>query len=76
MRTQNLAVSIAGVARYYADFLDLLIADEQDSACGPSVEGIAVRYTRTVMKSEADRAALARSVFGFLEERPLEAAVS
>ncbi len=76
MQTQGLPVSIAGVARCYADFLDLLIADEQDSALGRRVEGIAVRYASTVMKSEADKTALARSVLGFLRERPVEAAVS
>ncbi|MFZ3211689.1 MAG: 2-phospho-L-lactate transferase [Terriglobales bacterium] len=76
MQTQGLPVSIAGVARCYADFFDLLIADERDSACGRRVEGIAVRYTSTVMKSEADKAALARSVLGFLRELTVEAAVS
>ena len=90
MQTQSLPVSIAGIARCYADFLDLLIADERDSAFGTPVEGIAVRYASTVMKSEADQTALARSVLGFLRERtpqhdksgragdpgPVEAAVS
>jgi len=76
MQTQGLPVSIAGVARCYADFLDLLIADVRDSALGTLVEGIAVRYTSTVMKSEADKAALARSVLGFLRELAVEAAVS
>ncbi len=76
MQTQGLPVSIAGVARCYADFLDLLIADERDSALGTPVEGIAVRYTSTVMKSGADKTALARSVLGFLRKRPVEAAVS
>jgi len=56
------------VARCYTDFLDLLIADERDSAFGRRVEGIAVRYTSTLMKSEADKTALARSVLGFLRE--------
>jgi len=68
MQTQGLPVSIAGVARGYADFLDLLIADERDSAFGTLVEGIALRYTSTLMKSEADKTALARSVLGFLRE--------
>jgi len=76
MQTQGLPVSIAGVARSYADFLDLLIADERDAAVGPSVEGIAVRYTKTLMKSETDKINLARSVLEFLRERPLEAAAS
>ncbi len=68
MRTQGLPVSIAGVARCYADFLDLLIADQRDSALGPRVEGIAVRYTSTLMKSAADKTSLARSVLEFLRE--------
>jgi LPPG:FO 2-phospho-L-lactate transferase len=76
MQTQDLPVSIAGVARGYADFLDLLIADERDSAFGRRVEGIAVRYASTLMKSEADKTALALSVLGFLRDRPVEAAVS
>ena len=76
MQTQGLLVSIAGVARGYADFLDLLIADERDSAFGTRVEGIAVRYASTVMKSEADKTALARWVMGFLRELTVEAAVS
>jgi len=76
MQTQGLPVSIAGVARCYADFLDLLIADQCDSALGPRVEDIAVRYTSTVMKSEADKTALAQSVIEFLRERSVEAAAS
>jgi len=76
MQTQGLPVSISGVARYYADFLDLLIADERDLTHGRRVEGITVRYASTLMKSEADKAALARSVLGFLREHPLEAAAS
>ena len=76
MKTQGLPVSIAGVARCYAEFLDVLIADEQDSAFGPSVGGVQAGYASTVMKSEADRIALARSVLGFLHRQPMEAAVS
>jgi len=68
MRTQGLPVSIAGVARCYGDFLDLLIADERDLTQGGRVEGIAVRYTSTLMKSEADKTTLAGSVLGFLRE--------
>jgi LPPG:FO 2-phospho-L-lactate transferase len=76
MQTQGLPVSIAGVARCYADFLDLLIADERDSALGTPGEGMAVHYTTTVMKSEDDKTALARSVLGFVRERPLKVAAS
>ena len=76
MKTQGLPVSIAGVACCYADFLDVLIADELDSVLGARVEGIAARYARTLMKSEADKTALARSVLGFLHQPPVEAAAS
>jgi LPPG:FO 2-phospho-L-lactate transferase len=76
MQTQGLPVSIAGVARCYADFLDLLIADERDSALGTPGEGMAVHYTTTVMKSEDDKTALARSVLGFVRQRPLKVAAS
>jgi len=76
MQTQGLPVSIIGVARCYADLLDLLIADQRDSALGPKAERIAVRYTSTLMRSEADKTSLARSVLELIRERPLQAAAS
>lgn len=76
MRTQGLPVSIVGVIRGYADFLDLLIADERDAAYGTRVENIALRYTNALMKSEADKKSLARSVLAFLRRQPAEAAAS
>ncbi len=64
MRTQGLAPSLAGVAKAYADFLDVLIADERDAAAAPEVEamGIRVHCAAIVMKSEADKSALAETV--------------
>jgi LPPG:FO 2-phospho-L-lactate transferase len=61
MRTQGLEVSAAGVARAYAGFLDVLIADERDAAERAAVErlGVEMRTARTVMKSDADKAGLA-----------------
>jgi len=76
MKTQGLPASLAGVTRSYTDLLDLLIADERDAGSGPESEGIAVRYTNTVMKSDADKAALARAVLGFLRKHEVEAAAS
>ncbi len=63
MRTQGLAVSAEGVARAYADFLDVLIVDERDAAEKGAVEklGVEMRTARTVMKSDADKAELARA---------------
>jgi len=71
---RGLPVSIAGVVREYADFIDLLIADKLDSGFGVQVEGMPVRYANTLMKSEADKKALAQSVLEFLKMRPVEAA--
>lgn len=61
MKTQGLAVSAEGVARAYADFLDVLIVDERDAAEKPAVEklGVEMRTARTVMKSDVDKAELA-----------------
>ncbi len=76
MKTQGLPASIAGVARCYADFLNLLVADESDVAWGTPIDNIAVRYTSTLMKSESDKSALARSVLRFVREKPIEVAAS
>ena len=61
MRTRGLAVSAEGVARAYADFLDVLIVDERDAAEKTAVEslGVDLRTARAVMKSDADKVGLA-----------------
>jgi LPPG:FO 2-phospho-L-lactate transferase len=63
MKTQNLPVSIAGVARAYKDFLDVLIADERDAAEVSQVEscGVQVKLTNTIMDSEQAKEDLARA---------------
>ncbi len=60
MATQGLPVSIVGVAKAYSDFLDVLIADHRDVGDAPEVEqlGTKVHCTRTIMKSDLDKAAL------------------
>lgn len=65
MESQGLPVSVEGIARAYADFLDVLIMDEQDAAEATKVErmGIRVRVTQTLMKSSEDKAWLARTAF-------------
>ncbi len=74
MKTQGLPVSAPGVARAYVDFLDLLVADDQDEGAGTTMEGVSVRYTNTIMKSEAQKTALARAVLDFVGECRREAA--
>ncbi len=63
MRAQRLETSIAGIAKAYADFLDVLIADESDAASAPEVEArrIQVHLAATIMKSDADKRALAEA---------------
>lgn len=62
MRLHGLPVSAAGVARAYADFLDVLLIDEADSGTAPAVEAQGVRavWAPTRMTSPKSKAALAR----------------
>jgi LPPG:FO 2-phospho-L-lactate transferase len=63
MQSQGLPVSVEGVARAYADFLDLLIVDKHDAGAASSVEslGIRVSVTNTIVKSMGEKAALAET---------------
>jgi LPPG:FO 2-phospho-L-lactate transferase len=53
-----------GVARLYAGLVDRFVIDEADAALAPAVEalGMAAVVLPTVMRSDADRATLARAV--------------
>jgi LPPG:FO 2-phospho-L-lactate transferase len=64
MAAQGFAVSIAGVAEFYRDFLDLLVVDVQDETAAEDLRrtGIRVHCTATIMRRPEDRAALAKSV--------------
>jgi LPPG:FO 2-phospho-L-lactate transferase len=61
---QGFEVSIGGIAHFYQDFLDLLIVDSQDEMAAAALEkaGLRVVCTPTIMRKNADRVALARSV--------------
>jgi len=63
MQSQDLPVSVDGVARGYADYLDALVIDERDAGGASGVEslGIAVSATNTIMQSSSDKEALARA---------------
>jgi 2-phospho-L-lactate transferase/gluconeogenesis factor (CofD/UPF0052 family) len=63
MQLQGLPVSPEGVARFYADFLDVLIADERDASALRRVSISDVRFhcTQTLMKSLDDKVQLARA---------------
>ena len=64
MQAQGFPCSIAGVAKTYEDFLDILICDARDARAGESLRenGLSVHAAQTIMRSAEDKAALAREV--------------
>jgi LPPG:FO 2-phospho-L-lactate transferase len=56
--------SAVGVARLYQGLLDRFVVDEADAALAPQIEtlGMEVSVLPTVMRDDADRAALARAI--------------
>jgi LPPG:FO 2-phospho-L-lactate transferase len=68
MTAQGLPVSIAGVARAYEDFLDILIADLRDAEVAGRLSrpGLRVHCTNTIMRSADDKAKLARTVLALV----------
>jgi LPPG:FO 2-phospho-L-lactate transferase len=67
MAAQGLPCSIAGVAKAYEDFLDLLVCDTRDARAAETLRqaGLQVQCTQTIMRTAEDRAALARTVLSF-----------
>ena len=61
--------SIAGVAKAYEDFLDVLVVDDADEheAVRLRSESFRVESTRTIMRSDEDKRALAEFVVGQLD---------
>lgn len=61
MASLGMEASAAGVARAYADFLDVLVIDEQDRALAPTVEAAGARavVAQTIMRTAEDKRALA-----------------
>jgi LPPG:FO 2-phospho-L-lactate transferase len=57
-------VSAVGVARLYAGLLDRFVIDETDAALGPSIAELGMEpvILPTVMRTDADRAALAAAI--------------
>jgi LPPG:FO 2-phospho-L-lactate transferase len=64
MAAQGLPCSIAGVAKAYEDFLDLLVCDARDARDAETLRnnGLRVQCCQTIMRSASDRAELARTV--------------
>jgi len=64
MASLGMTPSAAGVAAAYADFLEVLVIDEEDAALAPAVESHGVRavVAQTIMRTAADKRALAERV--------------
>lgn len=60
----HMEVSAVGVARYYRDFLDVMVIDQQDAHLLDAIEdlGIPALTTDTIMRDAETKAALARTV--------------
>ena len=60
----GMEVSAVVVARCYRDFLDEMVIDEQDAHLAVKIEdlGIPTVVTNTIMRNDAAKAALARTV--------------
>ncbi len=68
MQAQGLPVSLAGVAQFYADFLDVLIADTADEAEAQKLRSSSLKVlcTNTMMRKVQQRVDLAQSVISCL----------
>ncbi|MGH9513578.1 MAG: 2-phospho-L-lactate transferase [Terriglobales bacterium] len=64
MMAQGFPVSIDGIAHAYQDFLDVLVVHTTDAERGKRLErpGLRVHSTNTLMRTDADKANLAREV--------------
>jgi LPPG:FO 2-phospho-L-lactate transferase len=64
MRGLHMEVSAVGVARYYRDFLDVMVIDQQDAHLLSAIEdlGIPALATNTIMRDTQTKATLARTV--------------
>jgi LPPG:FO 2-phospho-L-lactate transferase len=73
MAAQGFAVSIAGVAGFYHDFLDLLVVDSEDAGAAEELRktGMRVHCTPSIMRKNEDRIALAKSALDAAMQSPL-----
>jgi len=76
MRELGLDCSASGIADWYGERIDALVLDDADAdqAAGIEARGIATLVCPTVMRSDADRAALAQSIRSFAATIPRGAA--
>ena len=74
MQAYGLPVSPEGIAKYYRDFVDVLIIDKQDAGITPAKIGeVEIASANTVMKRTEDKAALAWVAMELANARTLKA---
>ncbi len=78
MAAQGLPVSIAGVAKAYEDFLDGLIVDKQDESAAAELRSarLHVQCSRAIMKTQSDKAKLARAALSLASSGEVSATAS
>jgi LPPG:FO 2-phospho-L-lactate transferase len=71
MKAQGLDVSVAGVAKAYADFLDVLVIDNQDAKAVAQLQasGFRAHCTNTIMRTSEDKSNLASKVLAVVSEQ-------
>jgi LPPG:FO 2-phospho-L-lactate transferase len=62
MRAAGLPVSIEGIADAYSDFLDVLVADTQDSAARLRKSDAELLFTNSIMRTDDDKQRLAQFI--------------
>jgi LPPG:FO 2-phospho-L-lactate transferase len=70
MRELGVEPSALEVARYYRGIVDALVIDRADAPLAPTIEALGMRtlVTDSVMRSDADRARLARDCLGLMRK--------
>ena len=68
MAAQGLPSSIAGVAKAYEDFLDILICDTRDARAAETLRknGLRVQCMQSIMRTAEDKMALARTALSLV----------
>jgi LPPG:FO 2-phospho-L-lactate transferase len=76
MASQGLPVSVAGVAKGYHDFLDMLVIDVRDADAAEELSrsGLRVHVTKTIMRTSEDKADLASAVLAAVRGQTAAAA--
>jgi len=71
MAAQGLPCSIAGVARAYEDFLDVLICDTRDAPAAEALRknGLRTHCTQTIMRTADGKAALAQTALSVVSSK-------